>query len=67
VKDGVEVMFRKILIAGRNQRKNLGARVGHVGRGIQPIFKEEKQAEDEARGLALREEIYRQQKRDEPL
>jgi hypothetical protein len=63
-KDGMEVVLGKLGIAGGNQGQHHGARVGHVGRGVEPVFEEEKQAEDEAGGLTLREEVNGQKKRD---
>jgi hypothetical protein len=45
----------------------LRPRIGHVGRGIKPVFEEEEKAEDEPGGLTVGEEIRRQQKRHQPL
>ena len=65
--DAEEIVFHEIGIASRNQWQYLGSGVGHIGRGIEPVLEKEKQAENEARSLALREEIYGQQKWDQPL
>ena len=48
-------------------RQHLGAGIGHVGRGVEPVLEEEELAENEARSLPLREEICGQQKWDQPL
>ena len=63
----MEIMLDEIGIAGGYQRKNHGARVGHVGCGVEPVFEEEKRAEDESGGLALREEVGGKQERNQPL
>lgn len=63
----MEVVLDEIRVAGRDQRESLRPRIGHVGRGIQPVLEEEKQAEDKTGNLALAEEICREQERHEPL
>src|SRR5208282_1469790 len=65
--DGEEIVLDEIGITGCHQRQCLGASVGHVGSGVEPVLKEEKQAEDEAGGVALGEEVRGQEKRDKPL
>jgi len=47
----------KLRIAGGDQRQHLHPRIGHVGCGVQPVFKKEEQAEYKASRLTLREEI----------
>ena len=65
--DGVEIVLDKIRIARGDQRQFHRARISHVGRGVEPVLKEEKQAEDKARGLALGEKIRGQEKWHQPL
>src|SRR5208283_1303802 len=65
--DGEEIVLDEIWIPRRYQREGLRPRVGHVGRGVEPVFEKEEQAEDKAGGLALGEEIHSQKKRDQPL
>jgi len=60
-------MLNEIRITHRDQWQIHGASVGHVGRGVQPVLKEEEQGEDERRGLALREKVCGQEKRHQPL
>ena len=57
----------KVGVAGGDQGQRHGARVGHVGCGVEPVLEGEKQAEDEAGGLALSEEVHGQKKREQPL
>ncbi len=60
-------MFCKLGVASRNQWQFHGARIGHVGCGVEPVLEKEKQAEDKAGGLAPREEIDGEKKWDQPL
>ena len=63
----MEVVFNEIRISGCDQWQLLRAGIGHVGRGVEPIFEEEEQAEREAGDLALTEKGSRKQQRNEPL
>lgn len=63
----MKIVFDEIGIPGRNQRKSLCTGVGHIRRRVQPVLEKEKQAEDEAECLTLREEIHCQEKWDQPL
>jgi hypothetical protein len=63
----IPVVLSKFRIADPNTGKHRSTSVGHVGRGIKPIFEEEKQAEDKCCGLALNEEIYGQKQGNEAI
>ena len=45
-KDGVPVVLDEIGVSGSDERESHGAGVGHVGGGVQPIFKKEKETEE---------------------
>src|SRR5438270_7963266 len=66
-KDLVKIVFNEIGITGCNQRQNLRSRIGHISCGVEPIFEEEKPAEDERGHLAFGKEVCGEQKRDQPL
>ena len=65
--DAKEIVLGKFRVAGGDQRQHLGARVGHVGCGVEPVFEEKEQGENEAGGLAVSKEVGREEEWDEPL
>src|ERR1700676_35484 len=65
--DCVKVMFHKVRIAGRDQRKHLRASVRHVGRGIEPVLEKEKKTKNKPCVLSLSKEVGSQKERNKPL
>lgn len=63
----MEIVLYKIRISRCDQGQLLRPRVRHVSRRVEPILKEEEQAEDKSGRLPLCEEIRGQKKRHEPL
>lgn len=63
----MEIVLHEVRIARRDQGQFLRPCVRHVSRRVEPILKEEEQAEYKAARLPLRVEVSSQEKRHQPL